>query len=143
MNPILRNILAIIAGFIVGSVINSGLVNVGPSIIPLPEGADISTMEGLAASMKLFEPIHFLFPYLGHAIGTLAGAYTAARLGASHHMWLALGIGFIFLAGGMYAIKLFGGPTWFKAVDLLSYIPMGFLGGKMALSTLRKKHFQQ
>ena len=77
MNPILRNTLAVIGGFVVGSVVNMVIVNTGPIVIPLPEGADVSTMEGLRESMKLFTPVNFICPFLAHALGTLIGAFVA------------------------------------------------------------------
>lgn len=106
------------------------LVNIGPSVIPMPDGADISTMEGLQKSMALFTPANFLFPFLAHALGTLVGAFFAARLGVSHKRKLALGIGFFFLAGGTAMVIMVGGPLWFCISDLtLAYLPMGYLGG--------------
>ena len=133
MGPIVRNVLAVVAGIVVGSIVNMALVNIGPFLIPLPEGADVSTVEGLRESMKLFSPINFVVPFLAHALGTLVGAYTAAKIAASHKMAFALGIGVIFLLGGITAVWMFGGPLWFKALDLVvAYIPMGFLGGKLA-----------
>lgn len=133
MNPIARNILAVIIGFVVGSLVNMALVNVGPSVIPLPEGADVSTMDSLRASMKLFTPVNFLFPFLAHALGTLTGAFVAAKLAVSHHMKFAIGIGVAFLLGGVAVASMIGGPVWFIASDLLlAYIPMAFLGGFLA-----------
>ncbi len=133
MNPILKNILAVIVGIVVGGIVNSALVNIGPMVVPLPEGADVSSMEALANSMKLFTPVNFLFPFLAHAVGTLVGAFLAAKIAASHKMKLAIAIGFFFLLGGITAAAMLGGPVWFIAVDLiLAYIPMGFLGGKLA-----------
>lgn len=130
MNTIGRNILAVILGFAAGSVVNISLVNIGPLVVPLPEGADISTMEGLRESMQLFTPMNFFFPFLGHALGTLAGAFVAAKIATSHPMRFALGIGVLFLGGGIAAVNMFGGPLWFKAADLLlAYIPMGWFGG--------------
>ena len=64
MNPILRNILAVIAGIVIGSVVNMSLITVSGSIIPPPEGTDLSTQEGLQAAMPFFEPKHFIFPFL-------------------------------------------------------------------------------
>ena len=61
MNPIARNILAAIVGFVVGSVVNLGLVTIGMSVVPLPEGTDVSTMEALRESMKLLAPVNFIF----------------------------------------------------------------------------------
>jgi len=133
MNPIVRNTLAVIAGFVAGSLVNITLVNIGPSIVPLPEGADVSTPESLAASMQLFTPINFLFPFLAHALGTLVGAFVTAKLAASHKMKLALLIGVITLVGGIAAVKMFGGPLWFIITDLvLAYIPMAYLGAILA-----------
>jgi hypothetical protein len=133
MFSLIWNILAIVAGVFAGSLVNIVLVNIGPMVIPLPEGADVSTMEKLQESMALFTPANFLFPLLGHALGTLAGAFVAAKLAASHSMKIALGIGLFFLVGGIAAIQMLGGPEWFLVTDLVvSYIPMGYLGGILA-----------
>ncbi len=133
MNPIARNILAAIVGFVIGSVVNLGLVTFGMSVIPLPDGTDVSTMEALRESMKLLAPVNFIFPLLAHALGTLTGAFIAARLAASHQMKFAIAIGVIFLIGGIAMILNCGGPVWFIASDLLlAYIPMACLGGFLA-----------
>ena len=133
MNPIARNILAAMVGIVLGSAVNLGLVTMGMSVVPLPEGTDVSTMEALRESMKSLTPVNFLFPLLGHALGTLTGAFVAAKLAASHHMKFAIGIGVSFLIGGIAMVFNCGGPVWFIASDLLlAYIPMAFLGGFLA-----------
>jgi hypothetical protein len=133
MISIARNILAVIAGLVIGSVVNLGLVNLGMAVVPLPEGADISTMEGVRESMERFTPVNFLFPFLAHALGTLAGAFVAAKLAASHRMAFAIVIGVFFLIGGITMVVLCGGPVWFIAADLLlAYLPLAFLGGILA-----------
>ena len=133
MSPIVRNILAAVVGFVIGSAVNLGLVNLGTAAVPLPEGADVSSMEGLRESMKLFTPVNFVFPFLAHALGTLVGAFLAAKLAANHRMTLAIAIGVCFLIGGMTMIVMCGGPAWFIAMDLLlAYIPMALLGGVLA-----------
>lgn len=130
MNPIVRNVIAVVSGFAVGSIVNMGLINIGPMVVPLPEGADNSTMESLRESMKLFAPINFLFPFLAHALGTLSGAFIAAKVAATRPMVYAIGIGVCFLMGGVMMVVSLGGPMWFNVIDLLlAYIPMGYLGG--------------
>ncbi len=132
MNPIVRNILAVIAGLVLGSVVNMGIINISGSIIPPPEGADVTTMEGLKATMHLFEPRHFIFPFLAHAIGTLAGAIVAGLIAATHKMKFALSIGLLFMIGGIINIFMLPSPLWFTLVDLIgAYIPMGWIGGKI------------
>jgi hypothetical protein len=132
MKPILRNVLAVVAGLVVGSVVNMGLIMVSGRVIPPPAGADITTLEGLRSSIHLFEPRHFLFPFLAHALGTLAGAFTAAAIAATRKMMFAMVIGVCFLAGGVTNVFMLPAPTWFVIVDLVgAYLPMGWLGGKL------------
>ena len=132
MNPILRNILAVIAGVIFGSVVNMGIIMVSGSIIPPPDGADVTTTEGLKASMHLFQPKNFIFPFLAHALGTFAGAVITAFVAPNHKMKFALGIGVVFLAGGITNIFMLPSPAWFTVVDLVgAYLPMGYLAGRL------------
>ena len=133
MNSTLRNILAVILGLVIGSIVNGAIIQISGSIIPPPEGADLKTMEGLKASMHLFTPINFLMPWLAHALGTFVGALVAALIAANNKMKFAIAIGCVFLIGGMMAVYMLPAPMWFNIVDLaLAYIPMGWLAGKMA-----------
>lgn len=133
MNPVLKNTLAVVAGIIGGSVVNMGIINLSGSVIPPPTGADVTTMEGLKTTMHLFEPKHFLMPFLAHALGTLAGALIAASIASTRKMTFALVIGCFFLAGGIANVVMLPSPLWFTVTDLVfAYLPMGFLGGKIA-----------
>jgi len=137
MNPIVKNILAVIAGLIIGSVVNMGLIMISGSVIPPPEGGDVTTMEGLKETMHLFEPKHFIFPFLAHALGTLVGAFVAATIAANNKMKFAIAIGCFFLIGGIINVVMLPSPTWFAILDIVgAYIPMAMIGGKLAL---RKK----
>jgi hypothetical protein len=128
----MKNILAVIAAVIGGSLVNIALVNLNGVLIALPEGADISSMEGLAASMSLFQPIHFLMPWLGHALGTLVGAFIAAKLAVTHKKMFAGVIGGFFLAGGIANAYMLPAPMWFIVADLLlAYIPMAMIGARI------------
>ncbi len=128
MNPIIRNTLSVIVGFVAGSVVNMALVVIGPKIIPPPAGVDVSKAESIAASIHLFEPKHFVFPFLAHALGALAGALVAYLIAASYRAIFAWVIGVLFLAGGIAASLMIPAPKWFIALDLLvAYLPMAWL----------------
>ena len=129
MHPIVRNILAVIAGVVIGSVVNYALVMAGP----YPDGMILGDMESLKAFLPQFEPIHFLFPFLGHAVGTLVGAFLAAVIAGNRKMIFAMVIGAWFLLGGIANAAMVGGPIWFTILDIaVAYLPMAYLGYKIA-----------
>jgi len=133
MNPIIRNILALVAGWLVGSVINMGLIQTGNTLMPI-EGIDPNDMEALATVMPTLDFKYFIFPFLAHALGTLAGAIVAGLLAVTHKMKFSLGVGVLFLIGGIMVNYMLPGPTWFAIADiLLAYIPMAWIGGKIAI----------
>ena len=132
MNPVIKNLLAIVAGVVVGMVINMGLIMASGSIVPPPEGADVTTMEGLKASIHLFEPKHFIMPFLAHALGTFAGAVVAGLIAATHKMKFAMVIGAFFLLAGIANVFMIPAPAWFVGVDLIgAYVPMAYIAGKI------------
>jgi hypothetical protein len=132
MNPILRNILAVIAGIVVVMLVNGGIIALSASIIPPPEGMNVNDMESIRANAHLFEPKHFIMPFLAHALGSLSGAFVAAMIAASRKMTFALVIGIVHLLGGIAASIMIPAPAWFIALDLIvAYIPMAGLGGKL------------
>ena len=132
MKPLVKNIIAVIVGVFAGGFLNMGIILISGKIIPPPEGADVTTMEGLLASMHLFEPKHFLMPFLAHALGTFAGAAIAVKIAATHKMRFAMAIGCWYLLGGSINVFMLPSPMWFNVTDLvLAYIPMAYLAAKL------------
>jgi len=132
-HPTLRLVLAVVAGFVIGSLVNMALVGLSASAVPPPAGANTATMEGLQASMHLFQPRHFVFPFLAHALGTLAGAVFAAWLAPRRKLACATVVGALFFAGGIAAVAMLPAPLWFEALDLVAaYFPMAWFGWKLA-----------
>ncbi|MBR9756622.1 MAG: hypothetical protein GYB39_00940 [Algicola sp.] len=133
MKATLRNILAVIVGIVIGGMVNMGIITISGSIIPPPEGADLSTTEGIKAAADLLEAKHYIMPFLAHAIGTLVGALIAVKIAATRTFTIAMIIGGFFLLGGIAAVFMIPSPTWFIILDLaLAYIPMAWLGHKLA-----------
>ena len=140
MPSLLRNILAVVAGLFVGGSVNLLLVSISASLVPPPPGVDVTNPESLAGAMSLFEPRHFIMPFLAHALGTLTGAVVAFLLGANRREMLAYIIGFTFLAGGIAAATMIPAPVWFIALDLLvAYLPMAWLGTRIGANVSRPR----
>jgi hypothetical protein len=130
MNPIVRNILAVIAGIVVCMFVNGGIISLSGSIIPLPEGLNPNDLESFKANANLLQPKHFIMPFLAHALGSLFGGSVAAFVAANRKMTFAIVIGAIHLLGGIAAAFMIPAPIWFIVLDLIvAYIPMAYLSG--------------
>lgn len=130
---ILKNILAVILGLFLGGAANMGIIMLSDGLIALPDGVNPGDLESIKSNFHLYQPKHFVMPFLAHALGTLAGAFITAKIAVSHHMKLSLVIGVFFLMGGIQMAQLLPAPIWFDVLDLgVAYIPMGYLGYKLA-----------
>jgi hypothetical protein len=118
----IKNILAFITGVLLGMIVNMGLIILGSNLIPVSEG--FYSMNAIN-----WELTNFIFPFLAHALGTLVGAFLAAKIANSHQLPLAMSIGVFFLIGGVTMVYILPAPVWFICTDLIvAYIPMGYLG---------------
>lgn len=132
MSNIFRNFFAVVTGLIVGGAVNMTLVIISPHMIPPPAGVDVTDAKSIAASMHLFEPKHFVFPFLAHALGTLVGAFVAYRIAGSYRLVCSYIIGAVFLLGGIAAAAMIPAPVWFIILDLVvAYIPMAWIAAQI------------
>jgi hypothetical protein len=129
---IIRNIVGVIAGVLIGSYVNRCIVELG-AIFYKPEGVNITTEEGLKAGMSLMHPEHFIAPFLAHTIGTLVATFIAALIAVSRRRIITRVISLLYLAGGAYMVATLPSPMWFNLLDLImAYLPMGMLGYLLA-----------
>ena len=126
MSSIIKNVLALLGGGLVGMTANMGLIITGNQLIPFSE--NINPMNAMNWEIR-----YFIFPFLAHAIGTLSGAFIASKFSASYHMLFAMCIGIFFLIGGISMVFILPAPIWFIVIDLVfAYLPMGWLGWKIS-----------
>ncbi|MEZ4928442.1 MAG: hypothetical protein R2777_00290 [Chitinophagales bacterium] len=137
---ILRNILAVVVGLVVGSYVNMFIIKFGSPYFPLPEGVNPNDMESIKANIHLYSFKHFITPWLAHAVGVLVGAILTAIIAATYKARLALIIGAFFLLGGIAMVYMLPQtPIWFILADLvLAYIPMAWLGGTLGMMINKK-----
>lgn len=132
MNPTLKNVVGLVVGLLVGGTVNMLIITFGSGAVPPPEGVDPNDVESIKAHIHLYEFKHWIVPFLAHAIGTLVGAFLAAKVCASHKKTFAVVVGAFFLVGGIMMASMLDYPMPFTIIDLvIAYIPMGLLGWKL------------
>jgi hypothetical protein len=134
MNPIPRNVLAVVVGITVCLMLNGFLLGVMMDVMPPPPGFDPNELDTYA----LLQNEHLLSPFVAHSVPSFIGGLLAALIAASRkHTW-ALVVGGLHLLGGIVAAFLIPAPVWFTAVDLfVAYLPMAWLGGSLACRSSR------
>ena len=134
MNPILKNVLASLAGLVVMMVVNILLVKLLGSLFPPPEGVDSEDIVSINTNLHRYSTFQLLMPLIAHAGGTLAGCMTASKIASSHKLLIVMLLAAVHFAGGyMMVSMLSNSPTWFNLLDLgLAYFPMAFLGYKLS-----------
>jgi hypothetical protein len=129
----LRNILAVIAGLFVGSLVNMAIIQLNMRVLfPVPEGVDLRDMEQLTAHMQTLPVTAFLVVMVAHLGQAFVGGWVAARLAAVRPMILAMIVGGVSLAGGISAMLMIDGPGW-MAVELPLYLVAAWLAGSIEL----------
>jgi len=138
---IVRNIIGVIAGVLIGLSVNMYIVELGPQFFPLPAGVNLTTEEGLKTGMSLMQPEHFIAPFLAHAIGTLVGTFIAALIAVDRRKIITRVISLLYLTGGAYMVAILPSPMWFNLLDLIvAYVPMGMLGYLLATKIIPEEN---
>lgn len=138
MNPVVRNVIAVVLGWLIGGFVNMAIVQVGMSTYPA--SVDTTDYEAIGKFLETAGFVYFLYPFIAHAAGVMVGAFIAALISKNRKMGVALIIGGLFLIGGILVTFMIPAPTWFIAMDLIvAYIPMALLGAVLAKKLFKKK----
>ena len=120
----------VFAGLFLGGLVNMGIVM--SNFIEPPNGVDVTTEAGLKAGMHLFEPKHFLLPFLAHALGTLVAASLMIKFVPTKKVFWAYFVAAMFFVGGFMEVLSLPSPLWFSLTDLIgAYFPMSFIAIKL------------
>jgi small basic protein len=128
MKSKIQNILGLLLGIIIGSIINMSIVTISGNLIPLPLGVNPEDVNSLRENTHLFESKHYIMPFLAHALGTFSGAFIASKIAVSKKKMYAYIVGLFFLIGGISAAYMIGTPILPTTIDLvLAYLPMAWI----------------
>lgn len=128
---IVKSILAIIVGIVVGSLVNGVILLASFAVFGAPEGLNVFDAESVKANAGGFTTANLVGTLLAHQLGTLVGAFLAAKIAPFGKIAFAIAIGAWFLLGGIYAATVVAAPMWFVVIDLALYLPIAILGGKL------------
>ncbi|MBL8857602.1 MAG: hypothetical protein JNL28_03735 [Planctomycetes bacterium] len=132
---ILMVIVGIIIGVVVGSAVMMGIHFASLQVYPLPEGIDLFSSEPdmrkrLVEWMATLPIGAWLWAWLAHAVGCLAGAVVAMFIAGRRSMLPALVVGAWFTFGGVLNAIQMEAPVWFYFIDWPIYLLGAYAVGK-------------
>ncbi|MEC8930467.1 MAG: hypothetical protein VYB08_03565 [Candidatus Latescibacterota bacterium] len=130
-SPMVRALLAVIAGIAVSRLSIDLLESIGHSMYPRPEGLDpYGDPEGFAVAVKQMPTGALAVVLLAWAMATFIGAWLAARIVG--RPFYGLLVGGVMMLGGVSKIVAVPHPWWFTVIGILLFLPSAYAGARLA-----------
>ena len=108
----MRDITAVLVGWIVGMVTNMAFVFLNVALYPMPDGVTFNDKEGFAAYIETLPLTAYSIVLVSHLSQAFFGALTAAKISKKRPHTVAMIIGALSLIGGYINMQSIPLPTW-------------------------------
>jgi hypothetical protein len=130
MNPLVRSVLAVLAGLVVCFVLLVGFEVAGILLFP-PPNLDLNDREAMKELFTNAPVPAQLLVLAGYFVGVLAGSWVAGRLARRAALIHGLIVGMFFFGGAVMNLRMNPHPTWFTVVCLGLFLPAAWLGARL------------
>lgn len=126
-----KRIFAAVVGLIAGFAVTGMIEATSGILYPLPPGFDMKDMEAFRAHVEGLPMGAFLLVLLAHALGSFIAGFACARVAGAPWPGGSVMMGGLLLAAGVVNLMAIPHPAWFAVADVLVYLPMAILGGRV------------
>ncbi|GDX79838.1 hypothetical protein LBMAG42_16490 [Deltaproteobacteria bacterium] len=120
----LRNVLAVVLSFVVGNVVIMAVQAVNMMIFPAPPGFDFNDAEAVAAMVASMPLGAFMGVELSYVAASAGAGAVIARVAASRHVALGVGVGVLFTAANFMNMASIPHPMWFAVLTTVTFVPV-------------------
>lgn len=127
---LLRKIIAVVIGIVVGSVFNMAVVTSSHAVFPLPAGVDPNDFEEFKAHVEAhgLPTGALILVIIAHAGGSFVSGFVCGLIARRPWHAAAIGLGLLWTCGGAAMLFMLPAPAWFAVADIALYIPAAVLG---------------
>ena len=136
-NPIVRGIVATIAGLIAGGLVVFAIEMLAIQLYPMPPGMNQNDPDEMAIWIQTLPTGAFLFILAAYFFGTLGGSWTATKIGRS--IWPGIIVALLLFGGAVMNLVKIPHPSWMWVAVPVVYIAAALLGIRLA-RTRRTMH---
>jgi hypothetical protein len=134
----LRNILSIVAGVLVGIIVLFCVELTGHLISP-PPAINFNDIEAMKAYTANAPSIVFIMLIAAYMAGSFVGGLVAGTIAKQKKLDNALSVGGILLGLGTYNLFSLPHPMWVVVSGIIVFIPFAWIGGKLAENRIKNK----
>jgi hypothetical protein len=129
-HPFVRGLLGVTGGLILGVLCVVGFELISNVFLPLPEGLDIKNRVAMAEYVATVPIAALILVLSGYLVGTLAGSWTATKIGRSALPGYITGG--LLLVAGVSNMVTNPHPSWFWIASIIIFIAMTIVGTRLA-----------
>ncbi len=129
----IRNMLAVVVGLVVGMVFNMAMVILDTALHPMPEGVTFEDAEGVAAYFAGLPLLAFLIILVAHVGQAFVGGLVAAAISRNASMLVAMIVGALSLFAGIMNMMSMPLPAWMW-IEMPLYLFGAWLAARIVLS---------
>lgn len=126
----LRQLGAVFAGLVVGSIANMAIIVASWTMWPMPAGLDPADAQALAAYVASLPTAAFVVVMLAHLAQAGIGGWVAASLGTGRPLLLALVVGTLSMVGGVINLATLPAPAWMW-IEVPLYLVVSAAAGQL------------
>jgi len=116
--------VAVVAGFVLTTIVVGAIEALGRSISPPPKDLDFQDPEALREFVQQASALQLVWVPLAYLAGPFAGTLLAAWIVQESYWILAAVIGLPMLAMGIQMVRKYPGPAWFNFCAIVAF-PLG------------------
>lgn len=123
-----RNVLAVILGFIVGWVVFTAIQTLSHLVFPPAVPLDTNDLESIRRYMESLTPAMYAIVLAGYAIGSFAAGLLIGKIAESKGNLIPIIVGGFFTIGWILNLIMLPHPIWVAVLGFFMYIPFTILG---------------
>ena len=135
----IRNIVAVLAGFIASIII----IIIGEALAhvmnPLPEGVNMNDPESFKTFIANAPASLHLIILSNYALACFVGALISSSIALDKKMNRAMSLGGMFMGVGMFSLISLSHPIWVVVCSVFVFLPFAYLGGILGVKISNKK----
>ena len=130
----MRDIIAVLVGWIVGMAANMAFVFVNIVLHPMPDGVTFDGKEGFNAYIETLPLMAFLIILVAHLSQAFFGGLAAAKISKKRPITVAMIIGVLSLIGGYINMQSIPLPTWMW-IEMPLYLVAAWLAASLVTAS--------